>query len=136
MNTADTLPQLDIAPQPVPLTRLPDGTLRVTGTRISLDCVIESYKYGATAEAIVRSFDSLRLADVYALFSYYLNHTEQVDFFLKAREAEAVQLQCEIEAGQPRRAKFREELLARYARMVAEERVKWPGRFPPADENA
>lgn len=120
MTAIDTLPQLDIAPQQVPLTRLPDGTLRVTGTRIPLDRVIECYKYGATPEATVHSFDSLKLADVYALISFYLNHTDDVEAYLSAREKEADEIRREIEARQPPRPGFREELLARKARMEAE----------------
>ena len=109
-----------IAAQPVPLTRLPDGTWRVTGTRISLDLVIESFKDGETPEGIVDCFDSLRLADVYALISYYLNHTAEVEAYLRKREADAKEIRRKIEATQPWRAGFRERLLARQARMEAE----------------
>ncbi len=112
---------IDIAPLIVPLTRLPDGTLRVTGTRIPLDRVIESYKYGATPEAIVDSFDSLKLADVYALISYYLNHTEEVEAYLSAREKEAEEIRRRIEASQPPLpAELRERIRAARARLEAE----------------
>ncbi|HEY1375218.1 MAG TPA: DUF433 domain-containing protein [Gemmataceae bacterium] len=112
---------VDIAPLNVPLTRLPDGTLRVTGTRIPLDRVIESYKHGATPEAIVDSFDSLKLADVYAIISYYLNHTEEVEAYLSAREREAEEIRRQIEASQPPLpAELRERIRAARARMEAE----------------
>ncbi|MBO0699558.1 MAG: DUF433 domain-containing protein, partial [Zavarzinella sp.] len=62
-------------PRPVPLDRLPNGVLRVAGTRIGLDLVIGAYKAGQTPEQIVEAYDSLRLADVYALIAYYLDHT-------------------------------------------------------------
>src|SRR4051812_21589826 len=102
-----------IAPQPIPLTRIPDGTWRVTGTRIPLERVVESYKQGATPETIVDCFDTLQLADVYAVISYYLNHTEEVEAYLRESEAEAAEIRHQIEARQPPRPGFREELLAR-----------------------
>jgi uncharacterized protein (DUF433 family) len=121
MTITDTLPQLDLAPQPVPLTRLPDGTLRVTGTRISLDLVIESYKEGASPETIIRWFDSLVLADVFAVIGYYLKHTNEVEAYLRARGIEADALQREIEARQgPLPLDLRERLKAGRARMEAE----------------
>jgi uncharacterized protein (DUF433 family) len=120
MTATDTLPHIDIAPQPVPLTRLPDGTLRVTGTRISLELIVESFLDGETAEGIVESFDSLKLADVYTVIGYYLNHTEEVKTYLRKQEADVDEIQRQIEANQPWRAGLRERLLARQARMEAE----------------
>ncbi len=119
MTAADTLPHLDLAPQPVPLTRLPDGTLRVTGTRISLDLVIESYKDGASPETIIQWFDSLVLADVFAVISYYLKHTDEVEVYLRAREIEADALQRQIEAEMPIPAELRQRILDARARMEA-----------------
>jgi uncharacterized protein (DUF433 family) len=121
MTFTDTLPQLDLTPQPVPLTRLPDGTLRVTGTRISLDSVIDSHKQGESPEEIVDAYDSLKLADVYAVISHYLNHTDEVETYLNAREKEAEELRRQIEATQPPlSADLKERIRAARARMVAE----------------
>ncbi len=38
--------------QTVPLTMGEDGTIRITGSRVTLDCVIDEFKRGATAEQI------------------------------------------------------------------------------------
>ena len=43
--------------------------------RIPLERIIESYKDGETAEGLVESFDTLRLADVYAVIS--LSHNRK-----------------------------------------------------------
>ncbi len=109
---------LNIEPQPVPLTRLEDGTWRVSGTRIPLERVVEYYNAGETPEGIVDAFDTLRLADVYAVISFYLDHKEGVDEYMRACEREAEEVRKVIEAGQPWRAGLRERLLARQAELL------------------
>src|SRR5438552_2293936 len=105
-----------INPQPVSVTRDEAGTLRVNGTRIPLERIVEAYQDGATPETIVSWFDSLRLADVYSVLSYYLNHTAEVEAYLRERDAVATEVRGQIEAGQAARPGLREELLARRAR--------------------
>jgi uncharacterized protein (DUF433 family) len=56
-------PVLVLSPQIVPLTADEGGVLRVTGTRIPLERIIECHQEGLAPEAIVEAFDSLRLAD-------------------------------------------------------------------------
>src|SRR5262245_30246521 len=108
---------LTLEARPVPLTRDADGTLWVTGTPIPLERVIECHKAWLTPEAIVESFDSLRLADVYAVISYYLDHTEAVEQYLREEDRKAEEIRRRIEARQPPRPGFREELLRRNALM-------------------
>lgn len=108
---------LTLEARPVPLDRLPNGALRVAGTRIGLDLVIDAYKHGQTPEQIVKSYDSLRLSDVHALISYYLDHTAEVEEYLREAEERALELQRRIEAAQPPRPGFWDELQARKARM-------------------
>jgi uncharacterized protein (DUF433 family) len=123
MTTTDVPPQADIAPQTVPLTRLPDGTLRVTGTRIPLERIVNSYRDGESPEGIVESFDTLNLADVYTVISYYLNHVVEVEDYMRKQDEDAAEIRRLIEARQPPRPGFREVLLARRARMEAEKNV-------------
>ena len=52
--------------QDVPLMVSEDGTIRITGTRVSLDSVLHHYQQGATAEEIALRFPALRLADIYS----------------------------------------------------------------------
>src|SRR2546430_17724182 len=73
---------LNLEPRAVPLTRLESGTYRVTGTRISLDQIIEYYKDGASPEDVVDALDSVRLSDVYVIISYYLEHKIEVEQYL------------------------------------------------------
>jgi uncharacterized protein (DUF433 family) len=114
--------------RPVPLDRLPNGVLRVAGTRIGLDLVIGAYKAGQTPEQIVEAYDSLRLADVYPLIVYYLNHTTEVESYLRECEGLAREVRRKIEAAQPQPPGFREGLRARWARREAGNASNGDGR--------
>jgi uncharacterized protein (DUF433 family) len=88
----DTIMTLTIHADPVPLAPDETGTVRVAGTRVTLDTVIEQFRAGATAEALTERFPVLSAADVHAVLAYYLRHKDEVDGFLaeQARQAEAV----------------------------------------------
>lgn len=91
---------LPLDPEAPPL-RLDDtGTVRVGATRIQLDTVVLAFLAGDAPEQIVRSYDSLRLDEVYAVITYYLRHRPAVDDYLARRKEEAKQLRAEIEAAQ------------------------------------
>jgi uncharacterized protein (DUF433 family) len=51
----------------MPLVVTEQGTIRIKGSRVSLDSIIHHFKLGATAEQIVQSFPSLSLGDVYSV---------------------------------------------------------------------
>ncbi len=101
--------------EPPPLYKTEQGAIRVRGTRVSLDTVIYAYNSGATPEAIVRSYTTLKLRDVYAVITYYLDHQDVVDAYIARREAEAAEIRKEIEANQPSNAEFGARLQARLA---------------------
>jgi uncharacterized protein (DUF433 family) len=94
--------------QSVPLAPTENGTIRVTGSRVSLEAVVGQYEQGSTAEQIQESFPSLRLADIYAVISYYLNHREQVDEYLCEQETKAQALRDNIEADPVYKSKLTE----------------------------
>ncbi|MAT99934.1 MAG: hypothetical protein CL608_22570 [Anaerolineaceae bacterium] len=101
-----------IGTRTIPLQEERDGTLRVIGTRIPLDTIIYAYLNGESAEEIVDSFDLLKLADVYAIISYYLDRQEEINTYLQKRQKEADLLQEKIEARFPS-SNIRQRLLAR-----------------------
>lgn len=88
------------------------GVVRIGGTRVTLDTVIAAFHEGASAEEVVQQYPVLQLADVYAVFSYYLRHRAEVDAYLSARAAEAATIRAEIEA-RVSPIGVRERLLAR-----------------------
>lgn len=106
---------LVVQPRHVPLTMTEQGVWRVSGTRIPLERVIESYQAGLTPEEIVDCFDTLNLADVYIVIGYYLDHKEEVEQYLREAEAKAEEIRAMVEARQPSRPGFKEELLRRKA---------------------
>ena len=108
MTTPDTT-------QTVPLTISEDGTIRITGSRVSLDSVVHHFELGATAEQIAHKFPSLKLADIYAVITYYLNHRESVKEYLRLQEAESDRVQQRIE-GDPQYQKAIAEMRERPSR--------------------
>src|SRR5258707_8768067 len=102
--------------QAMPLHLTEDGTIRIADSRVSLDSVVHHYKLGASAEQIAQKFPSLDLADVYAAITYFLNHEETVEEYLRQQEAKGDEVQREIESApqyQKQSAELRARLLAR-----------------------
>jgi len=82
---------------PVPLTKDTDGVMRVGSSRVTLDTVVAAFREGMTPEGIVEQYPSLRLAEVYSVIGYALNHPEEVESYLRdhQRFAEAVRRENE-----------------------------------------
>ncbi len=74
------------------------GVVRVGNSRVVLDLVVVQYENGMTPEDIVRAYDTLVLADVYAVIAYYLRHRDEVLAYLNRRDEEAKVLRAKIEA--------------------------------------
>ena len=104
-----------VAAEPVPLETNADGVIRVGGTRVPLDTVIEVFNTGATPEEIAQDFPVLRLDDIYAVITYYLRHRAEVETYLRERRGQAEEVRRKIEARLPQ-AGLRERLLARLGR--------------------
>lgn len=102
----------EIAPEPVPLVRDLAGRLMVPGTRISLDVLVADFKQGKTPESVHDAYETVSLADVYAIFAYYLRHRAEVEAYLAAQEREGAEIQIRIEANDPPEG-LRARLLAR-----------------------
>jgi uncharacterized protein (DUF433 family) len=107
---------LTLQVDPVPLREEASGVIRVGDSRIPLERVVAEFERGASPESIVHAYDTLCLADVYAVIAYYLRHKDEVQAYVRRREEEAEELQRKIEAAQPPRPGFWEELRARQAR--------------------
>jgi uncharacterized protein (DUF433 family) len=66
----------------VPLRTDNQGKIRVGGTRVLLELVIHAFQQGESAEGIIDSYSTLKLADVYAVIAYYLTHRAEVDAYM------------------------------------------------------
>jgi hypothetical protein len=73
---------------------------------------VHTFNQGASPEAIVLSYPTLELADVYAVINYYLYNRAEVDAYLQQREEEATRIRAENEKRFPQ-AGIRARLLAR-----------------------
>lgn len=100
------------ATERVPLTPSADGAVRVEGTRVPLDLVVEAFNAGNAAEEIALNYPTIKLADLYAVLAYYLHHREDVDIYVADRRQEADTLRARIESRFDPRG-IRERLLAR-----------------------
>ena len=83
---------------PVPLRDPGDGSLRVGQCRVLLELVLHAFQDGEPPESIVESYDTLQLAEVYAVLAHYLRHPEPFDAYLAAMEIEAEEIQAKLEA--------------------------------------
>jgi len=107
----------------MPLVVTEQGTIRIKGSRVSLDSIIHHFKLGATAGHIVQSFPSLSLVDVYSSIAYYLTHRQEIEVYLEQQKVAADNLQDQLESNPD------------YQVEIAELRSRLLGRWTTAQEN-
>lgn len=95
-----------------PLTQWDDGSIRVGGTRLLLEIVINDYLRGRGAEEIARSYPPVSLAHIYGAIAYYLKHPTEVKGYLDWVEKESDDIQRKWENNQAT-IDLRERLLTR-----------------------
>ena len=101
-----------LAAEVPPLQKDETGTIRVGGTRVTLETVVQAWQDGATEREIVEAYDVLTLAQVYAVISYSLNHPIEIRDYLGRQQRVAEEIQIKIESQFPPQA-LRVRLLAR-----------------------
>jgi uncharacterized protein (DUF433 family) len=109
---------LAILAEIAPLTPNPDGVVCISGTRVTLDTVVTTFKQGVTAEEIVHRYPSLKLGDVYAKIAFYLNHKPEVETYLQQRQQQAQEIR-QMNENRFNPQALRDRLLARKARQSA-----------------
>ena len=73
-----------------------EDAIRLTGTRVGIETVIDDYQRGATPEEIVFHYPALSLEQVYATITYYLANKQKVKEYIalvRQRQEEAWQEQ-------------------------------------------
>lgn len=68
---------------------------------MTLDTIVGAFRGGSTAEEIQTQYSTLVLAEIYAVIAFYLSHQDEVDAYLREREAERGRIRAEIEARYP-----------------------------------
>lgn len=63
---------------------LSDEDIRIKGTRIGIETVLDDYLDGISPEEIAVRYKSLTLEQVYATLTYYLRNRAKVDIYLEA----------------------------------------------------
>lgn len=63
---------------------LSEDDIRIRGTRIGIETVLEDYLGGSSPEEIATRYRSLSLEQVYATITYYWRNQNQVDGYLQA----------------------------------------------------
>jgi hypothetical protein len=119
MTTLDFEP-LTVA---VPIREEPPGVFRVGKSRVLLELVLRAFKAGATPEAIVQSYDTLSLPDVYAVVTRYLAAPAPFEAYLRQCDEAAAKTRRKIEEFQGPQGDLRAKLLAR-AKAKEEERAQ------------
>jgi len=83
---------------PALLTRTSEGVLRISGTRITLDSVIQAFHDGATPEEMCQDFPGLALAHIYSVLAFYLTQQDAVDVYLKEHTQAAAIIRQELQS--------------------------------------
>ena len=58
-------------------------TIRIKGTRVGIEIVIEKFLEGANPKEIQRHYPHLTLKQIYATITYYLFNTEVIDAYIE-----------------------------------------------------
>jgi uncharacterized protein (DUF433 family) len=86
-----------LQPAPVPLVVGDDGVIRVEGTRVTLDVVLNAFDAGATPEEIVQQFTTLDLPKTYAVIAWALQRPAEVQEYRARRDVERHAVRAEAE---------------------------------------
>jgi uncharacterized protein (DUF433 family) len=97
-------------PKAPPLRLDGTGTVRIGASRVTLDVMLCAYHEGMSAEEIAAAFDTLKIADVHAVLSYYLENRAAVDAYLKERQDHADEVRRQVES-EPRYIELRKKMM-------------------------
>lgn len=89
---------LPLTADPPPLAADAEGVVRVGGTRVTLDTLVDAFREGLTPEEIQQQYPSLTLTHVYSAISYFLRHRAEVEEYLEARGRLRDEVRQEVEA--------------------------------------
>ena len=103
--------------QDVPLTQDANGTIKVIGSRVTIDVLVAKYLQGDAVDDIHEGFPTVSPEKIQKIIDWYLTHRNEVDEYIRKRDEEAEILRREIES-QPRYRAFLEEFECRKAQLT------------------
>ena len=89
---------LAATPEPVPLAEDAHGTVRIGGTRVTLETVVAAFDRGESAEEIREQYPALSLGDIYAVLTYLVRHPRDVAEYIAATEQQAAEVRARLDA--------------------------------------
>lgn len=100
---------------------LSEDDIRVKGTRVGIETILDDYLNGSSPEEIAARYRSLALEQVYATITYYLQNQEEIDAYLQRYREYADAAWQEQQRNPPAFVKeLRERMRQQSAKMVAE----------------
>lgn len=90
--------------------------IRIKGTRVGIETVLDDYLHGTSPEEIALRYRSLSLEQVYATVTYYLHNQEQIDQYLLRWRSDAEEARQEQAQNPP---DVVQKLLAHKAQRIA-----------------
>ena len=82
----------------VPLRTEESGYIRVGGTKVRLEQIVHAFLNGESAEGILETYDVLKLADIYAVIAYYLEHRSDVEAYISQIADDEAEILRQVEA--------------------------------------
>jgi uncharacterized protein (DUF433 family) len=105
---------------------LDEGDIRIRGTRVGIETVLDDYLEGASPEEIAARYRSLSLEQVYATITYYLHNKAGVDAYLEAWRQYTDQAEREHNLNPSESVlRLRERVKSQRTAMVAEGRMDY-----------
>ena len=96
--------------------------IRIKGTRVGIETVLDDYLGGASPEEIAARYRTLTLEQVYATITYYLHKQEEIDKYLERWRAYTEAAWQEQHYNPPEFVRDLRERIERKREMVVAER--------------
>src|SRR5258708_34284859 len=75
--------------------------IRIKGHRVGIESILRKYLAGRTPEDIARDYGTLRLVDIYATITYYLQNKDEVGAYLRRNEQLIAEQMARSDANPP-----------------------------------
>lgn len=89
--------QFDLSDHPILIQR-EDGTIRVRGSRISLDTIVVNFERGDSVEDIQDGFPTLSIEQIEGALDWYLSHPVEAKIYLDEQHAAEEKILQELRA--------------------------------------